>query len=245
MIVYNKEALNTLNHLSRITKNREQKCSIKIEKDVEGVHVQAGNEGNTIVFTYDAPTESFDFEGSEICFYDFPEFHKYFSAFENPVLTKELINDDDNEAIVFSQGKRKITYPLSDSEVLETKRRKIKWENPSAVFTFIEEDVVALKSLLSLLGAKETNLVFTFSGSNVNVKTVSTMKNRSVNTYEDNFTLNEEVEEDFVITIKSDVFSHLIKTTYRVEVSDIGVIRFFYDVEDSKISILVTGIDDE
>jgi hypothetical protein len=244
MILYNTEALNTVNQLSRITKNRDNKCSIKFEKDAEGIHIQAGNEGNSIVFTYDAPSEYFDFEGEEICFYDYPEFHKYFSAFESPLIEKEVINEGDNEALVFTQGRRKIVYPLADSEVLEGKRRKIKWDDVSAIFNFVEADVSALKSILSLLGAKETNLVFTFSGATVNVKTVSTMKNRSVNTYEDTFELMNEVEEDFVITIKSDVFSHLAKKDYRVEVIDAGVIRFFYDVGEAKISILVTGEDE-
>ena len=229
MILFNKEALSTVNQLSRITKNRENKCPIKFEKDEEGIHVQAGNEGNTIVFTYDAPTGYFDFTGDDICFYDYPEFHRYLSAFEDPIMTTEVI-DEEYESLVFTQGRRKIVYPLSDSEVVDTKRRKIKWDIPSAVFDFVDTDVTALKSILSLLGAKETNLVFSFSGETVTVKTASTMRNRSANTYEDTFALKEPVAEDFTITIKSDIFSHLNnKFNYRVEVSDIGVIRFFYD----------------
>jgi hypothetical protein len=78
MIVYTKEALNAVNHLAQITKKRDERnAAIRFFKDAEGTHVRAGNEGRTIVFTVDSPSEVIDFPGEELCLYDFPEFHKY------------------------------------------------------------------------------------------------------------------------------------------------------------------------
>jgi len=245
MIVYNKEALSVVNHLSQITKKRDEKnAAIRFFKDEEGVHVRAGNEGRTIVFTVDLSSELLDFEGDELCFYDFPEFNKYLGTFDSPVLEKVTINDGDNEAVSITQGRRKIVYPLSDAEVLGAPLKPIKWTEPTTKFELSVENVSTIKNILGLLGAKDTNIAFNFSGSEVIVNTVSSVKNKSVNSFEDAYTLDNEVEEDFTITVKSDVFKYLGGTSYIVEVNSMGILRLFYEVAGVKASILVTGEDE-
>lgn len=245
MIVYTKEALNVVNHLSQITKKRDERnAAIRFFKDEEGVHVRSGNEGRTIVFTVDIPTEVVDFEGDELCLYDFPEFNKYLNTFDAPILEKTEINEGDSEAIVMSQGRRKIVYPLSDAETLGAPLKPIKWAEPTTKFELSIENVSTIKNILGLLGAKDTNIVFSFSGSEVVVSTVSANKNRSVNSFEDAYVLSNEVDEDFIITIKSDVFKYLGGSNYEVEVNALGIIRLNYEVANVKASILVTGEDE-
>lgn len=245
MIVYNKDSLNVVNHLSQITKKRDEKnAAIRFFKDEEGVHVRAGNEGRTIVFTVDLPSEVLDFEGEELCFFDFPEFNKYLNTFDAPILEKVEINEGDNEAISITQGRRKIVYPLSDSEVLGSPLKPIKWGEPSTTFELSADNVGTIKNILGLLGAKDTNLVFSFSGSEVTVNTASANKNKSVNSFEDVYSLATEVEEEFVVTIKSDVFKYLGGTDYKVEVNSLGILRLYYEVSSVKASILITGEDE-
>lgn len=245
MIVYNKEALSVVNHLAQITKKRDEKnAAIRFFKNEEGVHVRAGNEARSIVFTVDIPSDVMDFEGEELCFYDFPEFNKYLTTFDAPILEKTVINDGDNEAIVISQARRKIVYPLADAEVLGTPMKPIKWAEPATKFKLTSENVTSIKNILSLLGAKETNLMFSFVGNEVTITTASANKNRSVNTFEDVITLDNEIEEDFQMTIKSDVFKYLGGVDYDVEINSLGIIRLNYEQSNVKASILVTGEDE-
>ena len=86
--------------------------------------------------------------------------------------------------------------------------------------------------------------MFSFVGNEVTITTASANKNRSVNTFEDVITLDNEIEEDFQMTIKSDVFKYLGGVDYDVEINSLGIIRLNYEQSNVKASILVTGEDE-
>lgn len=243
-VSYDRNVLKTIAELSRIVKTKEGNSPIKIVKDDEGIHIKAANGPKTIVFTLDAPSVALDFEGNDLCFYNYEEFYSYFSTFENASIAQGIINEEEpteTEAIVMTQGRRKVFYPVSDAEVIKGSLKKIGWDAPNAVFTLTTNNLIQLKKIVGLLGSKSNNITFTFSGSEV---TVVAKTNQNDNSFEDVYDLQEAVEEDFSVTISDEVFKYLSNIDYRVEVDSTGVLRFFFEVDDVSASILVTAIEE-
>lgn len=244
-VAYDRNALKVIADLSKIVKTKDQNTPIKIVKDDEGIHVKAANGPKTILFTVDAPSSAFDFEGTELCFYNYSEFYDYFSLFENPIIAQGVINEDEAdeaEALVLTQGKRKINYPLSDAEVIKGAIKKVAWEDPDTYFDFSGEQLTHLKKVIGLLGDKNNNISFTFDGDNVNVKAKTNLNN---NSFEDSYDLADPVSEEFTVTISDEVFKFLLNVNYRVEVKSEGLIRFFFETNNVVASILVTAIDED
>lgn len=244
-VTYDKTALKVIAELSRIVKTKDNNTPIKIVKDAEGIHVKAANSPKTILFTVDAPTAAFDFEGDELCFYNYGEFYDYFSLFDTPTMEQDIINkdsSDENEAVILTQGKRTINYPLSDSEVIKGAIKKVSWENPDTYFSFSGEQLTYLKRVIGLLGDKNNNLTFTFDGDEVALKAKTTLNN---NSFEDSYELSDPVSQAFKITISDEVFKYLLNTDYRVEVKSEGLLRFIFETNTVTASVLVTTIDEE
>lgn len=243
-INFDNVTLKLISDLSRICKTKENNYPIKIVKDESGIHIKAGNAGRSVVFTLDAPTSAFDFEGSELCFYDYNDFYNYATLFEGAIINQGTIGEGRNEveALIITEGKRKVSYPLSDAEVIKGSLKNVKWADPAAKFVFPSDKLSLLSKALKFLGTKDNKIKFDFSGSEVTI-TASTELNK--NSYQDVVELNDEVEEDFSIVISDEVVKYLINIDYRVEVQKEGFIRFFFDVKDNAASILATSKGDD
>lgn len=240
--------LKVISDLSKIVKIKDSNTHpIKITKNDEGIHIKAGNAGRSVVFTLDAPSYNFNFEGEEICFYDYNEFFSYINVFEAPTITQGTIGEGnaETEAVIISEGRRKLSYPLSDAEVIKGSLKNIKWDECDARFNFSADNLAQLKKILSLLGSsKDNEIKMKFVGNEVTI-TASTQLNK--NSYEDVYELAEEVETDFELTFSDEVFKYLLNTDYRVEAQTNGFVRFFFNIRDISASILATtkGDDDE
>jgi hypothetical protein len=236
---YDNVTLKLISDLSKICKTKENNYPIKIVKDESGIHIKAGNAGRSVVFTLDAPSSCFDFEGSELCFYDYNDFYNYATLFDSAVINQGTIGDGRNEveALIITEGKRKISYPLSDAEVIKGSLKNVKWATPAAKFVFTSDKLALLSKALKFLSSKENKITFDFSGSEVTI-TASTELNK--NSYQDIIELDSEVDEAFSITISDEVIKYLISIDYRVEVQAEGFIRFFFDVKENSASILAT-----
>lgn len=244
-VAYDKNALKVIAELSKIVRTKDGNTPIKIVKDDEGIHVKAANSPKTILFTVDAPTSAFNFEGDKICFYNYGEFYDYFSLFEAPVISQDLFNEgesDTYEAVILTQGNRKINYPLSDDEVIKGAIKRVSWEDPDTYFDFSGEQLGHIKKVIGLLGDKNNNITFTFDGDNVAVKAKTNLNN---NSFEDSYAISDPVEESFSVTISDEVFKYLLNVNYRVEVKKDGLLRFFFESNNVVASILVTAIDEE
>lgn len=242
---FDKNALKIIADLSKIVKTKDGNTPIKIVKDAEGIHVKAANGSKTILFTVDAPTSAFDFEGTEICFYNYGEFYDYFNLFDAPIISQDLINEGESEeaeAVIITQGKKKINYPLSDAEVIKGSLKKVAWEEPDTYFDFGADQLVHLKKVIGLLGDKNNNISFNFDGDEVHVKAKTSINN---NSFEDSYAVSSPVEEEFKITISDEVFKYLLSVDYRVEVKSEGLLRFFFESGNIVASILVTAIDED
>jgi len=245
-VTYDSLTLKTISDLSKIVKTKDGNTPIKITKDENQVHIKAGNSARSVIFTLDAPIANFDFEGDELCFFDYPEFYSYFSAFEAPDLTQDIVNAEtaqEAEALVIAKGRRKVNYPVASPEVIKGSLKNIAWEEPDATFKLSSENLAQLKKILSLLGtSKESRIKFVFSGKEV---AVTAYTERNSNSYEDVYTLENEVEDEFTLIIADEAFKYLLNLEHNVEVNKDGYIRFFFEVKDNSASILVTTIDEE
>jgi hypothetical protein len=241
---FDKNALKVIADLSKIVKTKDGNTPIKIVKDDEGIHVKSSNGSKTIIFTVDAPSHAFDFVGNDICFYNYGEFYDYFSTLEHPTITQTSNGEDEfsePDTIVLSQGRKKISYPLSDSEVIRGALKNVKWTDPDATFKFTSDGLANMKKILSLLGDKNNNITYTFKDSSVSVLAKTTINN---NSFEDEYDLITPVEEEFSVTISDEVFKYLLNVDYQVEVNSAGVLRFFFEVNGVSASIVATAIEE-
>lgn len=244
---YDKNALKIISEVSRIVKTKDGNTPVKIVKDDEGIHIKAGNGPKTLVFTLDAPSESFNFEGDNICFYNYEEFFNFFSMMDEPTIYQGVVNEgeaNETEAVVIanSNNRRRVVYPLASQEVIKGHINKVGWKNTDASFILTTDNLVQLKKVVGLLNGKSNNISFSFANSEVNVIAKT---NANDNTYEDVFALTEPVEEEFSITISDEVFKFLSNIDYTVEVSKVGVIRLNFEIGAVAVSIFVTSIEEE
>jgi hypothetical protein len=243
---YKLSLLKIVDDLSEISKTRDGNCPIKFVKDLEGIHVRSVNEFKTIMFTVDAPSENLNFEDDVLAFYDYSEFYKYLYTISDPKLSLGIVNkgtDREVLAITISKNKTKLVYPVSDPEVITGSRKGFNSKNTDALFKFNPENLIQIKKILGLIQGKRTLIKFVFSGKIVKVNIYSEDSN---NTYENELELEEEVAEEFTLVISKEVFKHLITTNYLVEASsEGGYLRFNFDVDDNKCSVIVTSEDEE
>lgn len=236
--------LKVINELSYITEMKNDKAyPIKISKDSKGIHIRAGNPAKSVIFTLDAPTEHFDFDGDEICFYNYQEFYRYVSLFEEPKMNQDFVGEGVAEApaLVIFKDKKKVNYPLSDSEVIRGSIKNINWEEPDAIFVMTNERSAQIRKVLSLLGNDIAKVKLSFEGKELSICAYTS---KSSNSYEDKFELDNEVEEEFELVITSEVFKYLLNVEHRVEVNKDGYVRFFFNLADISASILATSIDE-
>lgn len=217
-IEYNETFLKIIEELSGIVKQKDNNnCPIKIVKDAEGIHVRVRNMPGTIAFFIDASSENFDFDGEYICFFNYPEFYKYISAFRNPDLYYGIINeglDSEFEGIKIVKEKRKIAYEVSDPEVLKGVSLKGRKENKTdAKFELSSENLKQIKKIISLFNDDKLKINFVFNKDKVKLFIFS---DKNSNTYEDEFELDEEVESDYELLIDREIFKHLIDSNYTV-----------------------------
>lgn len=241
-IKYDTQTLKIVYDISSISKTKDGNTPIKFVKDLEGVHIRSANPSKSIVYKVDIPSDKFDIPSDELCFYDYSEFYKYFSTLSEPNLSFGIVGegtDKEIEAIVISKERRKISYPVSDPEVIQGALKNVKFQTPDTTFKFTQENLSNIKKIVSLFKSDVVKIKFDFSGKIV--KITMTAENSETN-YEDEFELDEDVSEEFSIVISQDVFKYLLNTNYLVEVSnEYQYIRFMFENDTIKGSILSTA----
>lgn len=247
-IKYTENFLKIVNDLSLVCRrDKDGNSPVRFMKDEEGTHVKIRNLSSTVVILLDASSTDLDFPENELCFYDYRDFYKYLTSFNKPELSIGIINggkDNETEAIVISENKRKLNYPTSDTEVIGKENFK-NFPIPEAVtsFKFSTENLASLTKILGLFKDDKMKIRFTFSGKELNINIFSKLNN---NTYEETLELNEEVSEEFSIIISQEVFKYLLKANYNVEVSDeFGSLRFAFETGSIRTSIFATSEDEE
>lgn len=241
-IKYNLNALKIINDLSSISKTKDGNTPIKFVKDLEGVHVRSGNSAKTIVFAVDLPSESFDIPNPTLSFYDYSEFYKYVTTFPDATLSFGLVNEGSErefEGIIITKDRKKISYQTSDDETISGSMKSLKHPDPTTSFNFNSENFVQLKKIINLFHSDDVLIKLKFSGKFVDIS----IKAENIETlYEDQFELDIEIEKEFEIVIRHEVFKHLLNTNYVVEASEEYQCLFFNFVFESITgSILVTG----
>lgn len=241
MIKYNPKFLKIVDDLSDVCKKSEGNHPIRFFKNEEGVNVKLKNGSDTIYLLINTNTDDFDFPGTEICFYDFQDFYKYFSKFGSPEINlKEFKN---TEVLEIVENGSKINYAISDPEVIGTENfTKMRIPETNTSFNFSIADVKKLKEMISLFKDERMLVTAEFSGKTVTFKLVSEF---IANTYEQTIELESEVDEIFEFKFSQDSIKYLPNTSYKVGVCDgEGVLIFNYSTENIKINILL-GSDEE
>lgn len=212
-VSFNKEVLQLINELSIINP------AIKIFKDENKIVIKSQDPSESLAYVLSTELSSFDFDGEEIAFYNYPDFFKWVSALD----ITEMKHADDG-MLHLGNGRLKGQYQSSDVDVVRGGRFDIEFDDPDATFNITTENINELLKLRSLIAKDGNNLVISFEDRNVHVEIYNT---NSSNIVETDFAASTTVDEPFKIRV-SDEFLTMVpkKYSYRVDVKREGIARF-------------------
>ena len=197
--------------------------SILIEKETpeDGdpfVFIKSSDASGSVAYSFKAPVEHFSFTGTDVGFLDFNEFHQLLSVYKEPKIFQD---DDDALDLLIKENRSKISYRLTNSEVIKRGFDDIEFSDPDVEFTITSDDVAHLNKMMSLVNAESVNI--TVSESKVKV-TLSSKK--SSNTFEEIYDADTSEDKDFEINISKDTFAMLPRDNYKIALKEEGIIRF-------------------
>ena len=211
-VKYKKRALDLVNNLSLMN----PKLKITKTDDEEHIYINGVNEDTSVSYQFKVPVGSFDFEGDEIAFHDFSHFYEFYSVLENAEITM------DDEKFEMKSGKSKITFFLSDPEIVEETFDDVDFEDPDYKFNISSSQLKHIQKMVNLTGAEK--LVLSVADETVTLKLAKEDKD---NFYETDFETSESNGEEFSLSFKKTLWDHAPDGDYTVSVKeDSGVIQF-------------------
>ena len=210
---YNAKTLSLINQLSSINKR------IVIEK-IEDDKIEINNRNISQSFAYLLTThkDNFNFDGDNISFYDYSEFFKLFSVYDDVSIKQS----DDN--LVISKERSKLKFFLAEKEaILQDELPYIHFEESNASFDISSESLKKLKTLCSLI--KATDVVFKVTEGKIYVTLIGEANQPE---YEEEFDLNSGIEEDFEVQVEADIIKFAPENNYKIDLNEKGLIRFDY-----------------
>lgn len=228
---YNNKTLALINQLSSINKR------LVIEKTEEDdIEINTRNVSQSVAYLLTAPKENFNFDGDNIAFYDYSEFFKLFSVHDDVTIKQDVNN------LVISKDRSKLKYFLAEKEAILTEDNPyIVFEESNASFSLSSETLNKLKTMCSL--TKASDVIFKVSGDKIFI-TLFCQKDQP--SYEEEFDLNETAEEDFEITVESDIIKFAPENNYEVDLNSTGLIKFNYlNKDDIKLELYVAESEEQ
>lgn len=221
-IKYSAELLDTVSKLTGINK------SVIFEKNEDEVNLKILNSDadTSVAYVLEAPIEYFEFEGDEVCLYNYQEFYSLLTFFEDPT-----ISQDDYDLTII-QDKSKIDFRLTEKTQINTGRsfREVKFGEADVEFTMDDKFVSKIKKLCA--GDKINATFITFKANGDGTLTYRLKNETLPNAFEETLDVTDNLEEDFDITIKSESFNKLPIATYTVGLKEAGLIEFKQVRED-------------
>lgn len=212
-ITYNKEVLEILKHLS---KNLLKSLLLKKENDKVSIRMKAPS----IYIDLNTPVDNFNFDGEQIAFYDgvYDKFYQFFDCFKNPSLFQ---NEHD---LVLKEGKNSIKFRVSDPELIEERNLfKVLKKLPESVvkISLDKDQFTSIKRMIKMVSTED--ITFKIKGDKV---VVSVENDKTKNSYDYEIDLEEAVNEEVEMTIKTTVFDSAPELNYEVTITKVGLFHF-------------------
>ena len=231
-IVYNKQFLQTLKELSRIS-------PYVVMKKVDGnIVITQKNEHENINYIITTPEKNFQFDKNEIAFFNYVEFYSFLELFSNPEISIE------NNKVVLSENNSKTEYFLSNVEACKV-GFPCPWNNPDIKFDLPQKELETLIKASSLFPSSETIKKARIVGNekSVSIELVNVNINPKQKTYDKTFSKQLDVtsitgkpcEYDFVVN--REIFINSPKRSYSIELKKEGFMKAGYQDSDYFVDI--------
>ena len=206
--------------------------AILIEKDSDKISIKSSDASGSVAYMFEAPSDHFGFDGDEVGFLDFNEFHQLLNVYKEPTITQD---DDDALDLVISEKRSKINYRLTNSEVIKRGFNEIEFGDADVEFIITSDDVKHLNKMISLVNAESIKI----SVADKKVKFTLFSKKTS-NTFEEVYDAENTSGAEFDINITKDTFAMLPADNYRISAKEEGIVRLsMIREDDSVVSIYI------
>jgi len=229
-INYNKKTLGLINQLMGVTRQ----LTIEKTENKKQIKIITKNASDSVAYNLFAPVEDFQFEGEDISFYDFSEFHNLFSVYESP----ELFQSEDK--FLIQKGKSKTKYNFADKEALDNEYDYIAFNEAHAEFALSSDDFKSLQKMSKLIHSEFLKLNVTS-----NQITVQLFADPTQPTHEETFELKNNVGKDWEIVVSKDILDVAPDNDYIIQLRTEGIIKFIYNTEQPiSLELYVTELED-
>jgi len=206
--------------------------SILIEKENENIVIKSSDASGSVAYVFTAPEDHFGFDGDDVGFLDFNEFHQLLSVYKEP---KIIQDDDDALDLVIKEGRSKISYRLTNSEVIKRGFNEIEFGDADVEFTVTSDDVTHINKMMSLVNAESIKI--TVADKKVKFTLFS---KKSSNTFEEVYDADSCEDKEFEISISKDTFAMLPRDNYKISAKEEGIIKLsMIREDDSSVDIFV------
>jgi len=229
-VKYNKGTLGLINQLMGVTRQ----LTIEKTEDEKQIKIITKNASDSVAYNLFAPADDFNFEGKDISFYDYSEFHNLFSVYEEP----ELFQNEDK--FLIQKGKSKTKYNFADKEALDNEYDYIAFNEVHAEFKLSADDFKTLQKMSKLIQSEYVK--FVVEGNQVTIQLFGDPKQP---THEETFEIDNKIGEDFNFTISKDILNVAPENDYTLQLRNEGLIKFVYNTEkELSLDLYVSEVED-
>ena len=196
-------------------------------KDGEKISIKSSDASGSVAYIFEAPSAHFNFDGDEVGFLDFNEFHQLLNVYKEPKITQD---EDDALDLVISEKRSKISYRLTNSEVIKRGFNEIEFDKPDVEFVITSDDVKHINKMISLVNAESIKI----SVADKKVK-FTLFSKKSSNTFEEVYDADEHNDREFEINITKETFIVLPADNYRISAKEEGIIKLSMIREDDSV----------
>lgn len=199
------------------------------DKSGDKISIKSSDASGSVAYIFEAPADHFGFNGTEVGFLDFNEFHQLLNVYKEPKITQD---EDDALDLVISEKRSKISYRLTNSEVIKRGFNEIEFGESDVEFTVTSDDVKHINKMISLVNAESIKI----SVADKKVK-FTLLSKKSSNTFEEVYDADElkSNEKEFEISITKDTFAMLPSDNYRICAKEEGIIKLSMIREDDSV----------
>jgi hypothetical protein len=219
-IAFNKSFLDVIRSLTPI------QPSMKFSRSNDIVTVLMASTSKSIAFKIDAPVSFFDFEGTEINFRDFSEFHQFINAFESIALTQT------ENSMVISNQNSEINYVLTKKEAMPKIPTGISRKEPNVTFILSVKDLAEISKMSNLVKAEFIEIKFNKTSNQISIKIFNSAHD---NSFKKTYTPEKITEgtDNFDFIIRSEVISKMPDySDYRISLVNAGFIFLEWKKEE-------------
>lgn len=205
--------------------------SILIEKtvvdEVDKISIKSSDASGSVAYIFEAPADHLGFEGTEVGFLDFNEFHQLLNVYKEPKINQD---EDDALDLVISEKRSKISYRLTNSEIIKRGFNEIEFGESDVEFVMTSDDVKNINKMMNLVNAESIKM----SVADSKVK-FTLFSKKSSNTFEEVYDADKYEDKEFEINITKDTFAMLPSDNYRISAKEEGIIKLSMIREDDTI----------